>query len=77
MEKHAHREEILGVGDRLHAKVKIVQKRDPATSKIREERQVLKVYDCIEAPEQLSLKERSDEIQKGLSGDDPDADPAG
>jgi hypothetical protein len=71
MEKFSHREQVLGVGDRLHAKVKIIQKRDPATSKIRVERQVMKVHECIAAPEQLSLKERTDEIQRALgSGTD-------
>lgn len=84
MEKYSHREQILGVGDRLHATVKIIQKRDPATSKIRVERQVMKVKEVIEAPEQLSLKERTDEIQRALgsgtddaeSGDDRPALPA-
>jgi len=66
MEKYTHREEILGVGDRLYAKVRVVQKRDPSTNKIREERQVLEVHECIEAPEQLSLQERTDQIQKQL-----------
>jgi hypothetical protein len=73
MEKFAHREEILGVGDRIRATVKITQKRDPTSNKIREERQVLQVHECIEAPEQLSLKERTDQVQKTLgSGEEAD-----
>lgn len=74
MEKYSHREQILGVGDRLHARVKIIQKRDPATSKIRFERQVMEVKEVIEAPEQLSLKERTDEIQRGLGSSTDDAE---
>jgi hypothetical protein len=74
MEKFSHREQVLGVGDRLHAKVKIIQKRDPATSKIRVERQVLKVHDCIAAPEQLSLKERTDQVQRALGSGSDDAE---
>jgi hypothetical protein len=74
MEKFSHREQVLGVGDRLHATVKIIQKRDPATSKIRVERQVMKVKEVIEAPEQLSLKERTDEIQRALGSDNDDAE---
>jgi hypothetical protein len=83
MEKFSHREQVLGVGDRLHATVKIIQKRDPTTSKIRVERQVMKVKEVIEAPEQLSLKERTDDIQRALgsgtdaeNGDDRPALPA-
>jgi hypothetical protein len=73
MEKYSHREQLLGVGDRLHAKVKIIQKRDPSTSKIRLERQVMEVKEVIEAPEQLSLKERTDQVQRALEdkGDPP------
>jgi hypothetical protein len=70
MEKYTQREEILGVGDRLHAKVRITQKRDPTTNKIREERKVVEVHECIEAPEQLSLKERTEQVQRAL-GDGP------
>jgi hypothetical protein len=74
MEKFSHREQVLGVGDRLYAKVKIIQKRDPATSKIRFERQVMEVKEVIEAPEQLSLKERTDEIQRVLGSSSDDAE---
>jgi hypothetical protein len=74
MEKFSHREEILGVGDRLHANVKIIQKRDPATSKIRVERRVIKVHECIAAPEQLSLQERTEQIQKALGSGEDQAD---
>ncbi len=74
-EKFAHREEVLGVGDRLYAKVKVIQKRDPATNKIREERQVVKVHECIEAPEQLLLQERTEKIQKQLGGGEEGAAP--
>lgn len=74
MEKFSHREQVLGVGDRLHAKVKIIQKRDPTTSKIRFERRVMEVKEVIEAPEQLSLKERTDEIQRALGSGTDDAE---
>lgn len=69
MEKFSHREEVLGVGDRLHADVKIIQTRDPASNKIRVERQVMKVHECIEAPEQLSLEERTAHVQQQLQGE--------
>jgi hypothetical protein len=74
MEKFSHREQVLGVGDRLHAKVKIIQKRDPTTSKIRVERQVMQVFECIEAPEQLSMKERTDQVQRVLESGAHDAE---
>jgi hypothetical protein len=77
MEEFFHRKQMLGVGDRLHAKVKIIQKRDPATNKIRVERQVMQVHEVIEAPEQLSLQERAAEMQRRFDkGDDEGPPPA-
>jgi hypothetical protein len=72
MEKVAQREATFGVGDQIHAKVQIVQKRDPGTNKIRDERRVLEVLEVINAPEQLSLKDRIDQAQESL-GSESDA----
>ncbi|MGD9734424.1 MAG: hypothetical protein AB7V58_02260 [Solirubrobacterales bacterium] len=69
MEKVARHEEVFGSGDQLHATVEIVQRRDPATGKIRAERRIVKVHDVLKAPEQLSLQERTDQIQKRLDGE--------
>lgn len=69
LEKVARHEEVFGSGDQLHATVEIVQKRDPATNKIRAERRIVKVHDLLKAPEQLSLQERTEEVQKRLGGE--------
>lgn len=63
--KVALHEEMFGAGDQLHASLQIVQKREPSTGKIRAERRVLKVFEHIEAPEQLALEERIDRLQLG------------
>lgn len=70
MEKVAHHEETFGAGDQLHATLKIIQKREPGTKKIRAERRVVKVKECIKAPEQLSLEERAEQIQNLSRGDE-------
>lgn len=70
MEKVNQHEEVFGVGDQLRSRLQIIQKRDPGTGKIRAERRVVKVYECIKGPEQLALKERTDQVQKRLAGGD-------
>lgn len=73
LEKVARHEEVFGSGDQLHATVEIVQKRDSATNKIRAERRIVKVHDLLKAPEQLSLQERTEQVQKRLGGEDTES----
>jgi hypothetical protein len=64
MQKVAQHEETFGSGDQLHVRLQIVQKRDPMTSKIRTERRVVKVFERIEAPEQLAMEERIERVHE-------------
>lgn len=59
-------------GDQLHCRLQIIQKRDEA-GKIRTERRVIKVYEHIEAPQQLAMEERSIAVRKELNEPDVDA----
>jgi hypothetical protein len=77
MEKVSQHEEVFGAGDQLRARLQIIQKRDPVSGKVRAERKVVKVYECIKALEQLSLQERAEQVQKQLGkGDDESPPPA-
>jgi len=69
LEKVNLREEVFGTGDQLHSRLQIIQRRDPATGRIRADRRVVKVYDYIEAPEQLAFEGRVEESQESPESD--------
>jgi hypothetical protein len=57
MQKVARHEVVFGTGDQLRAQVRITQRRDPGTGKIKQTRRITKVHEWIKAPEQLRMVE--------------------
>lgn len=55
MQKVARHEVVFGAGDQLRAQVKITQRREPLTGRIKETRRITKVCEWIKAPEQLGM----------------------